>query len=128
MKFIGDVFRLVLSGSYYNIEDEDDKKEFFDFLEELEKKMDFFVKWVKESKYCVMFIGVGISISIGISDFRSGMNIVFKIGLGVWELKVKGVVRKLGVVIFNMLKVIFLFAYMVIVKLYKEGLVKFIVS
>lgn len=128
MKFRGDVFRLVLSGSYYNIEDEDDKKEFFDFLEELEKKMDFFVKWVKESKYCVMFIGVGISISIGISDFRSGMNIVFKIGLGVWELKVKGVVRKLGVVIFNMLKVIFLFAYMVIVKLYKEGLVKFIVS
>lgn len=128
MKFIGDVFRLVLSGSYYNIEDEDDKKEFFDFLEELEKKMDFFVKWVKESKYCVMFIGVGISISIGILDFRSGMNIVFKIGFGVWELKVKGVVRKLGVVIFNMLKVIFLFAYMVIVKLYKEGLVKFIVS
>lgn len=128
MKFRGDVFRLVLSGSYYNIEDEDDKKEFFDFLEELEKKMDFFVKWVKESKYCVMFIGVGISISIGILDFRSGMNIVFKIGLGVWELKVKGVVRKLGVVIFNMLKVIFLFAYMVIVKLYKEGLVKFIVS
>lgn len=128
MKFRGDVFRLVLSGSYYNIEDEDDKKEFFDFLEELEKKMDFFVKWVKESKYCVMFIGVGISISIGILDFWSGMNIVFKIGLGVWELKVKGVVRKLGVVIFNMLKVIFLFAYMVIVKLYKEGLVKFIVS
>lgn len=128
MKFRGDVFRLVLSGSYYNIEDEDDKKEFFDFLEELEKKMDFFVKWVKESKYCVMFIGVGISISIGILDFRSGMNIVFKIGFGVWELKVKGVVRKLGVVIFNMLKVIFLFAYMVIVKLYKEGLVKFIVS
>lgn len=128
MKFRGDVFRLVLSGSYYNIEDEDDKKEFFDFLEELEKKMDFFVKWVKESKYCVMFIGVGISISIGILDFRSGMNIVFKIGLGVWELKVKGVVRKLGVVIFNMLKVIFLFAYMVIVKLYKEGLFKFIVS
>lgn len=128
MKFRGDVFRLVLSGSYYNIEDEDDKKEFFDFLEELEKKMDFFVKWVKESKYCVMFIGVGISISIGILDFRSGMNIVFKIGLGVWELKVKGVVRKLGVVIFNMLKVIFLFVYMVIVKLYKEGLFKFIVS
>lgn len=116
------------SGTHDNIEHEDDKKEFFDSPEELERKIDLLAKWVKESKHCVMFTGAGISTSTGIPDFRSGMNTVLKTGPGVWELQAKGVARKPGAAIPNMLKAIPSPAHMAIVKLHKEGLVKFTVS
>jgi len=116
------------SGSHHNIEREDDKKEFFDSPEELEKKIDLLAKWVKESKHCVMFTGAGISTSTGIPDFRSGMNTVLKTGPGVWELQAKGVSRKPGMAIPNMLKAIPSPTHMAMVKLHKEGLVKFTVS
>lgn len=116
------------SGTHHNIEHEDDKKEFFDSPEELERKIDLLAKWVKESKHCVMFTGAGISTSTGIPDFRSGMNTVLKTGPGVWELQAKGVARKPGAAIPNMLKAIPSPAHMAIVKLHKEGLVKFTVS
>ena len=128
MKPRGDAPRPAPSGSHHNIKDEDDKKEFFDSPEELEKKIDLLAKWVKESKHCVMFTGAGISTSTGIPDFRSGMNTVLKTGPGVWELQAKGVARKPGAAIPNMLKAIPSPAHMAIVKLHKEGLVKFTVS
>lgn len=111
-----------------NIENEDDKQEFFDSQEELEKKIDLLANWVKESNHCVMFTGAGISTSTGIPDFRSGMDTVLKTGPGVWELRAKGVLRKPGSAIPNMLKAIPSPAHMAIVKLHKEGLVKFTVS
>ena len=122
----GDASRPSPSG--HNIEHEDDKKEFFDSPEELEKKIDLLAKWVKESKHCVMFTGAGISTSTGIPDFRSGMNTVLKTGPGVWELQAKGVSRKPGKAIPNMLKAIPSPTHMAMVKLHKEGLVKFTVS
>ena len=75
-----------------------------------------------------MFTGAGISTSTGIPDFRSGMNTVLKTGPGVWELQAKGVARKPGVSLPNMLKAIPSAAHMAVVKLHKEGLVKFTVS
>ena len=115
--------------NYPNIDQEDEKKEFFDTDEELEKKIDLLAKWVKESKHCIMFTGAGISTSTGIPDFRSGMNTVLKTGPGVWELQAKGVARKPGAaVIGNMLKAIPSSAHMAIVQLHKQGLVKFTVS
>lgn len=113
---------------HHNIEDEEDKKEFFDSPEELEQKIDLLAKWVKESKHCVMFTGAGISTSTGIPDFRSGMNTVLKTGPGLWELQAKGAARKPGAAIPNMLRAIPSPAHMAIVKLHKEGLVKFTVS
>ena len=115
--------------NHHNIEEEDEKKEFFDTEEELEKKIDLLAKWVKESKHCIMFTGAGISTSTGIPDFRSGMNTVLKTGPGVWELQAKGVPRKPGASFLpNMLKAIPSPAHMAIVKLHKESLVKFTVS
>lgn len=114
--------------NYPNIEEEDEKKEFFDTDEELEKKIDLLAKWVKESKHCVMFTGAGISTSTGIPDFRSGMNTVLKTGPGVWELQAKGVSRKPGAALPNMLKAIPSLSHMAIVQMHKEGMVKFTVS
>lgn len=76
-----------------------------------------------------MFTGAGISTSTGIPDFRSGMNTVLKTGPGVWELQAKGAPRKPGAsFLADMLKAIPSPSHMAIVKLHKEGLVKFTVS
>ena len=114
---------------HHNIEKEDEKKEFFDTEEELEEKINLLAKWVKESTHCIMFTGAGISTSTGIPDFRSGMNTVLKTGPGVWELQAKGAPRKAGASFLpDMLKAIPSSAHMAVVKLHKEGLVKFTVS
>ena len=43
------------------IEDEEEKKEFFDKEEDLEAHVKTVAKWMKESKYTIMFTGAGIS-------------------------------------------------------------------
>jgi hypothetical protein len=44
---------------------EDEKKEYFDPLDVLEKKVDQLVLWIKESKHMIAFTGAGISTAAG---------------------------------------------------------------
>ena len=44
-----------------NIQDEDEKREYFDSEQEFAKKLDKVAKWMRESKYIVMFTGAGVS-------------------------------------------------------------------
>ena len=64
---------------------EDEKKEYFDSDQELEKKVTILADMVKKSKYFVSFTGAGISTACGIPDFRSGVNTVLPTGPGAWE-------------------------------------------
>ena len=44
-----------------NIQDDEEKREYFDSKQEFAKKLDKVAKWVRESKYIVMFTGAGVS-------------------------------------------------------------------
>lgn len=44
-----------------NIQDDEEKREYFDSKEEFAKKLDKVAKWMKESKYTIMFTGAGVS-------------------------------------------------------------------
>jgi NAD-dependent SIR2 family protein deacetylase len=66
---------------------DEEKKEFFDSEEELDFKIKVLAMWIKESKHFTAFTGAGISTAAGISDYRSGINTVLKVGPGVWEKK-----------------------------------------
>ena len=111
-----------------NIENSDEKKEFFESESELPSKLNLLTQWIKESKHCIVFTGAGISTSTGIPDFRSGMNTVLKTGPGVWELRAKGTSRSASASVTPLLKAIPSVAHMAVVKLHEEGLVKFTVS
>eukprot|EP00828_Plagiopyla_frontata_P041638 TRINITY_DN5996_c0_g1_i2.p1 TRINITY_DN5996_c0_g1~~TRINITY_DN5996_c0_g1_i2.p1 ORF type:complete len:469 (+),score=74.68 TRINITY_DN5996_c0_g1_i2:1-1407(+) len=69
----------------YNIQSEEEKKEYFDSEEELDKKVTELANLVKQSKHFIAFTGAGISTSTGIPDFRSGVNTKLKTGPGGWE-------------------------------------------
>jgi NAD-dependent SIR2 family protein deacetylase len=70
---------------------DEEKKEYFDSEEELNIKIDQLAQWISESKHFVTFTGAGISTAAGISDYRSGVNTVLKVGPGVWEKKKHGI-------------------------------------
>ena len=53
---------------------EDDKKETFDDEKVLDKKLNEVVKLIENSNHMIFFTGAGISTSIGIPDFRSGLK------------------------------------------------------
>jgi hypothetical protein len=44
---------------------DDDKKEYFDPPDLLEKKVDQLVQWIKDSKHMIAFTGAGISTGAG---------------------------------------------------------------
>ena len=67
------------------IKTEEEKKEYFDTPEDLEKKVQTLAKWVKESNHFSVFTGAGVSTSSGIPDYRSGANTVLPTGAGCWE-------------------------------------------
>ena len=105
------------------------KKEFFDAKEVLADKIEQLARWIRESRYCIVFTGAGISTSTGIPDFRSGMNTVLPTGPGVWERKAQGVLlpsqqKKTQ----SILKAVPSPSHMAIVKMQEEGLVKFVIS
>lgn len=64
---------------------EEQKKEFLDSEDVLEKKITKLAKLISESKHFIAFTGAGISTSCGIPDYRSGVNTVVKTGPGAWE-------------------------------------------
>jgi len=66
---------------------EDEKKEYFDSDEELDRKIQLLADKIKSCKHFVAFTGAGISTSTGIADYRSGMNTVLPTGPGCWEKK-----------------------------------------
>lgn len=73
---------------------EEEKKEYFDSPEELEKKIDILAKIIKESEHFIVFTGAGISTSTGIPDFRSGVNTILETGPGAWEKKAVKITTK----------------------------------
>ena len=111
------------------ISSEFEKKEYFDSEEVLVEKIDQLARWIRESRYCIVFTGAGISTSTGIPDFRSGMNTVLSTGPGVWERKALGVqLPSQQKKIQTVLKALPSPSHMALVKLQQEGLVKFVVS
>ena len=44
-----------------NIQDEEEKREYFDSELELSRKLDKVAQWIRDSKYTVMFTGAGVS-------------------------------------------------------------------
>ena len=64
---------------------DEEKREFFDSEDVLDKKIDKFIQMLKNSKHFIAFTGAGISTSTGIADFRSGINTVLPTGPGCWE-------------------------------------------
>lgn len=50
-----------------------EKKEYFDEEDVLSEKIQVLAQWIRESRYCIVFTGAGISTSTGIPDFRSGV-------------------------------------------------------
>lgn len=113
----------------YGISNEFQKKEYFDTKEVLADKIEQLARWIRESRYCIVFTGAGISTSTGIPDFRSGMNTVLPTGPGVWERKAQGVLlpsqqKKTQ----SILKAVPSPSHMAIVKMQEEGLVKFVIS
>lgn len=111
------------------IEDEEEKREFFDNEQELGRKLDRTVQWMKQSKHVIIFTGAGVSTSSGIPDFRSGMNTVLATGPGVWELRAHGEsATPKGRRIVPILRALPSPTHMAIVKLHQENKVAFTVS
>lgn len=113
----------------FNISSEFEKKEYFDSEGVLGEKIKQLAQWIRESHYCIMFTGAGVSTSTGIPDFRSGVNTVLPTGPGIWERKAKGVqLPSQKKKIQSVLQAFPSLSHMAIVKLQEEGLVKFVVS
>mmetsp|Transcript_111557 Transcript_111557/g.154132 ORF Transcript_111557/g.154132 Transcript_111557/m.154132 type:complete len:92 (-) Transcript_111557:98-373(-) len=67
------------------IKSEEEKKEYIDAPEVLDKKLDILVDMIRHSKHMVAFTGAGISTACGIPDYRSGYNTILETGPGCWE-------------------------------------------
>ena len=67
------------------IENEEEKKEYFDSPEELDNKVTMLAEMILSSAHFTAFTGAGISTSTGIPDYRSGYNTVLETGPGCWE-------------------------------------------
>ena len=71
--------------AYTNISNEEEKKEYFDEPEELDRKVTLLAEMVLAANNFVAFTGAGISTSSGIPDYRSGFDTVLETGPGCWE-------------------------------------------
>ena len=67
------------------IKSEEEKKEYFDTPEVLDKKVQQLANMILISNHFTMFTGAGVSTASGIPDYRSGANTVLKTGAGCWE-------------------------------------------
>lgn len=107
---------------------DEEKKEFFDPEDVLDKKITKLAKLILESKHFIAFTGAGISTACGIPDFRSGINTVLKTGPGAWEKKAQKVGAKPNKNVIEMGKAIPSFTHMALVALEELGLLKYLVS
>jgi NAD-dependent SIR2 family protein deacetylase len=115
-------------GGSHAIDDEEEKREFFDTPEQLSRKVEQALQWIRSSNHIIVFTGAGISTSCGIPDFRSGMNTVLETGPGVWELRAhdKAPLKTSHTV--PLIKALPSPTHMSIMKLHEVGVVKFTVS
>ena len=67
------------------IKDEEEKREYFDSEEDLDKKVEQLALMIQASEHFCTFTGAGISTAAGIADFRSGANTCLPTGPGCWE-------------------------------------------
>lgn len=107
---------------------EEDKKEYFDSPEELEKKVDQLAALVKKSRHFIAFTGAGVSTSTGIPDFRSGMDTKIETGPGVWELRAHNQARSTAYKTTSTTKAIPSPTHMLFVKMQQEGILKCVIS
>lgn len=107
---------------------EEEKREFFDSEDILDKKVDKFVEMLKSSKHFIAFTGAGISTSAGIPDFRSGVNTILPTGPGCWEKLANKQKYDKKVVKTSMLQAIPTKCHMALVELERKGFLKFLVS
>ena len=63
---------------------EEEKKEFFDSSQVLDRKVNQLANMILASEHFIAFTGAGISTSTGIPDYRSGAKTVLKTGPGCW--------------------------------------------
>lgn len=52
---------MVGTGRVPNIQEDEEKKEYFDSEQLLKKKLDRTVEWLQQSKHVIVFTGAGIS-------------------------------------------------------------------
>merc|ERR1711907_10691 len=92
-------------------------KERYDSPEELERKVDTLVGWIKASQHLIAFTGAGISTSAGIPDFRGPE--------GKWTREAQALKPKSGV---STTKAVPTPTHMALVTLQRAGILKYLVS
>ncbi len=111
------------------IKNEEEKKEYFDSPEELDRKCELLAMWIRSSEHFVAFTGAGISTSAGIPDFRSGSKTVLETGPGVWEKAAfKEASKSKAVMRTSIQKAVPTSTHMAFVELADKGLLKFLIS
>ena len=106
---------------------DEEKEEFFDEPDVLEKKIDTLAEYVLASKHFIAFTGAGVSTSAGVPDFRSGVNTVLKTGPGAWEIKATGKYKKDAVYVPTYCATPTK-THMSLVELERKGILKFLIS
>ena len=107
---------------------DEEKREFFDSNQELDRKVTILAELIKASKHFVVFTGAGISTSAGIPDFRSGVNTVLPTGPGAWEKAAAGTKSSKKSFRVSMASAIPTLCHMALVRLHEVGYMKFLVS
>src|SRR4051812_20600058 len=105
---------------------DEEKKEFFDTPEELDKKVATLAEWIKKSKHFIAFTGAGISTSAGVPDFRSGVDTVLPTGPGAWEKLATGS-NKQPLIRTSTSSAIPTLTHMALIKLQEVGYLKFLI-
>lgn len=78
-----------LTMEQHNIPDTEDKTEYFDAPDVLDKKVAELAQLVLASNHMVCFTGAGISRAAGIPDYRSTYASKDPVGPGGWEIRAK---------------------------------------
>ena len=93
----------------------------------MDAKIKQLAELIKKSKHFIAFTGAGISTSVGIADFRSGVNTVLPTGPGAWEKKALKINPKPKLSV-PMEKAKPSLTHMSLLSLHKQGYLKYLVS